>query len=325
VLNDASGSRLAVSSQVTGTVGALSVTNNTTSLTFEPPVGGTNATFTLNGIPYANSTNTVTGAIPDVTLNLISAAPGTQVDITVAPDITDIGNAINNFVTDYNKVIGDINTQFTVNTSTDREGPLGSDTDLRILQSSLANDVSYATTDSLSQSSGMSNLAAIGITMNNDGTLSVDSSTLDDALTSNPAAVENFFTNSNGTGFADNFSNDLNNLTNATTGVLNADLAANQNQQTDLNSDISNFQTQLQAQATALTQELDQVNATLEEYPILLQEVNAALGSLNASGSTSGSSGTLIGSNTAPTSGTPTYNNPTSGSSGTSGNSGTGS
>src|SRR5581483_9496064 len=45
VLNDASGSRLAIFSQSTGSAGAVSIGNNTTSLNFNSPIGGTNATF----------------------------------------------------------------------------------------------------------------------------------------------------------------------------------------------------------------------------------------------------------------------------------------
>lgn len=328
VVTDASGARLAIYSQATGSTGALAVTNNTTSLTFEPPVGGTNAEITINGIPYASTTNTVTGAIPDVTLNLTSADPATPVTISVATDTTTINNAINNFVTEYNTVIGDINTQFTVNVSTGAEGPLGQDTYLRNLQSSLLSDMAYATTDPTSVSSGLTNLASLGIVMNQDGTLTVNESPIDtateyspgfsDVLAANPGAVENFFTNSNSTGFADNLANDLNNLTNVTTGVLNEDLAANQSQQNDLTTEIDNFQTQMAAQATALTQELDQVNASLEEYPFLLQEVTAELGSMSSSGSTTG---TLPSTYTTPTSGTPTSGNSTTGT--TNGTSGT--
>ncbi|MGA2001844.1 MAG: flagellar filament capping protein FliD [Terriglobales bacterium] len=308
VVTDADGARLAIYSQASGSPGALAVTNNTTSMTFEPPVGGTNAEISVNGIPYASTSNTVTGAIPDVTLTLTTADPDTPVTVTVGPDTTSITNSIDNFVTEYNTVISDINTQFTINASTSQEGPLGSDTDLRVLQSSLAADVTYTTTDSTSVSSGFTNLAALGITMNNDGTLSVDSSTLSDALSSNPAAVQNFFTNTNSTGFADNMNTDLANLTDPSTGILTEDLASNQQQQTDLNTEITNFQTQLAVQQTALTQEFDQVNANLEEYPFTLAEVNAALGSLSSlNGSSSSSSTTSTNNNnTTPTSGTST-------------------
>ncbi|MGA2335464.1 MAG: flagellar filament capping protein FliD [Terriglobales bacterium] len=315
VVTDADGAHLAIYSQATGSAGALAIAtgtgSNTTSLKFEPPVGGTNADITINGIPYASTTNTVTGAIPDVTLSLVSADSATPVTVTVGPDTTSITNSINNFVTEYNTVVGDINTQFSINPSTSLEGPLGSDTDLRVLQSSLASDITYATTDSTSVSSGFTNLAALGITMNDDGTLSVDSSALSTALSSNPAAVQNFFTNSNVTGFADNMDADLTNLTDPSTGILNEDLASNQQQQTDLNTEITNFQTQLAAQQTALTQEFDQVNANLEEYPFTLAEVNAALGSLSSS-STTTSTTPPTNTNTTPTSGTSASSSSTS-------------
>jgi flagellar hook-associated protein 2 len=314
-VSDASGARLAIYSQSTGSAGALAVTNNTTTLTFEPPVGGTNAEITINGIPYASTTNTVTGAIPDVTLNLISADSATPVTVTVGPDTTSITNSINNFVTEYNTVIGDLNTQFTVNPCT--EGPVGSDYSLRILQSSLASDATYATSDATSISSGLTSLAALGISTNSDGTLSVDTATLTSALNSNSAAVQNFFTNSNATGFADNFNADLTHLTDPSTGILNEDLAENQSEQNDVTTEITNFQTQAAAQQAQLTQEFDTVNASLEEYPFLLQEVTAALGSL---GTASSSTGITPSTNTTPTAGESTSGTGTSttGTSGTS-------
>ncbi|MFY9904229.1 MAG: flagellar filament capping protein FliD [Terriglobales bacterium] len=300
VVTDANGAHLAIYSNSTGSAGALSISNNTTNLTFEPPVGGTNAEITVNGIPYASTTNTVTGAIPDVTLNLVSADEATPVTVTVGPDTTAITNSINNFVTEYNTVVGDINTQYTVNPATNAEGPLAPDTDLRILQSTLASDISYATTDATSTSSGFSNLAALGITENNDGTLTVDSTTLSTALTTNQAAVQNFFTNSNSTGFADNFNTALTNLTDPADGLLNQDLASNTSQQNDLTTEITNFQTQLAAQKVQLDQQFDAVNSSLEEYPFTLLEVTSALESLN---SASTATGELPSTNTTPTAG----------------------
>jgi flagellar hook-associated protein 2 len=301
VVTDANGARLAIYSQASGSAGALAVASNTTTTTFEPPVGGTNAEITVNGIPYASTTNTVTGAIPDVTLNLVTGDPGTPVQVSVGADTTDITNEIGNFVSAYNTVIGDLNTQFTANSATNQEGPLGYDSALRALQSSLLNDATYTTSDSLSTSSGINNLAALGITMNNDGTLSLNSSTLSSALSSNPAAVQNFFQNANSTGFANNLNTDLTNLTDPTTGILNLDLAQNQTQQSALASEISDFQANLASQQTALDQEFSQVNANLEEYPFMLQEVNAALGSLTSGSSTTTST---ANTNTTPTSGT---------------------
>ncbi|MGA2930269.1 MAG: flagellar filament capping protein FliD [Solirubrobacteraceae bacterium] len=314
VITDATGARLAIYSQATGSDGALSIASasgsNTTSLTFEPPVGGTNADITINGIPYASSTNTVTGAIPDVTLNLVSADPATPVTLTVGPDTTAISNSINNFVTEYNTVIGDINTQFTVNAATGNEGPLGADNYLRTLQSSLATDVTYATTDPTSVSNGLTSLASLGIITNSDGTLTVNQTLIDtpteyapafpDVLNANLNGVLNFFTNSNSTGFADNLSTALNSLTDPSTGVLNQDLASNTSQQTALTNEITSFQTQLAAQKVQLDQQFEAVNSSLEEYPFTLLEVTTALESLNSS---STATGQLPSTNTTPASG----------------------
>jgi flagellar hook-associated protein 2 len=289
VVTDANGSRLALTSQATGTAGALAITSNNTALTFEAPSGGVNASLTIDGIPFSSASNTITGAIPGLTLNLANASPDETVQVSVGANTSGTEQAIENFVSAYNQVINDINQQFTVNSSTNSEGPLGSDSALRSLQSSLLNDVTY----SVSGNGGLVNLASLGINMNDDGTLTIgstpDGQTLDQVLSSNPSAALNFFQNSSSTGFADNFNTDVTNLTDPTTGVLNADLAQNQTQQQDLTNSINNFQTQLNAEQQQLTTEFNQVNSELEAYPLLLQQTTETLASLDASSSSTSS------------------------------------
>jgi len=280
VVTDATGSRLALVSQSTGSMGALAITSNNTSLTFNTPTGGANAQLTIDGMPYSSTSNTITGAIPGVTLSLASAAPDTPIELTVGTDTSQIADAINTFVSAYNQVIGDINQQYTVNASTNSEGPLGADSSLRDLQSSLLSDAAY----SISGNSGYVNLASLGITTNDDGTLTVDSSQLNSVLSSNPSAVQNFFQNSTATGFANNFNTDVTALTDPTAGPLNVDLTQNNAEQQDLTNSINNFETQLTAEQTQLTTEFDQVNASLQSYPLLLQEVTATLGTLGSGG-----------------------------------------
>lgn len=282
VITDANGSRLSLVSQNTGTPGALAITSNNTSLSFNAPTGGTNAQLTIDSIPFSSATNTITGAIPGVTLNLVGSSSGNPVQLAVGPDATQATTAINNFVTAYNQVISDINQEFTFNTATNSQGPLGGDASLRQLQSSLLTDAAYA----VSGNSGDVNLASLGINTNDDGTLTVDSAQLSTAFTSNPAAVQNFFQNSSLTGFANNFNTDLTNLTDPTVGLINVDLAQNKAEQTDLSTSISNFETQLTAQQKALTTEYSAVNASLQAYPLLLQQVTETLGTLGSGNST---------------------------------------
>jgi len=288
VVTDANGSRLALVSQNTGSAGALAITANNTSLSFNAPTGGANAQLTIDGVPYASASNTVTGAIPGVTLNLANASSGNPVQLTVGPDAAQATSAINNFVSAYNQVISDINQEVAYNAATNSQGPLGSDPSVAQLQSSLLTDAAFSVTGN----GGDVNLAALGINTNNDGTLTVDSSQLSSALASNPAAVQNFFQNTASTGFANAFNTDLTNLTDPTQGVLNVDLAQNKAEQADLTTSINNFQTQLTAQQAALTTEYSEVNASLQAYPLLLQQVTETLGTLGSGSSSSSGSST---------------------------------
>ena len=286
VVTDATGARLALYSQATGATGALAITNNDTALSFSTPSGGTNAALTIDGIPYSSATNTISGAIPGVSLNLTGTSAAGSVQLTVGPNTAQATQAINSFVAAYNQVINDINQQYTVNTATNSEGPLGSDSSLRQLQSSLLADVTYATPGS----GGYTNLAALGIGMNNDGTLTVNSAQLSSALSSDPSAFVSFFQNATQSGFADSFHKDLTNLTDPTIGLLNVDLAQNKAQQQNLSDSISKFEDQLTTEQKQLTQQFSQVNASLQAYPLLLQQVTETLGAMQFGSSSNGSS-----------------------------------
>jgi flagellar hook-associated protein 2 len=290
VVSDGSGSRLSLQSQSSGSAGALAITTNTnTILGFATPQGGANASLTIDGVPFSSSTNTVTGAIQGVTLDLVSQSPGNPVQLTVAPDQNQITTAVNNFVSAYNTVVSTINSQYVVDpTGATPAPPLESDISLRSLQTSILNDSSYA----IGGNGGLVNLAALGINQNNDGTLTVGSNasgqTFAQVLAANPSAVLNFFQNSSGTGFANNFNTDLTNLTDPTSGPLNVDLAQNQSENSDLTSTIANFEAQLTSETTALTSQYDAVNASLQAYPLLLQEITETLGTLGSGTSTTG-------------------------------------
>jgi flagellar hook-associated protein 2 len=304
VVTDANGARLAVYSQSSGTPGAVAITNNTTGLAFNAPIGGTNASLTIDGVPFSSTSNTITGAISGVTLNLASASPGTTVQLTVGPDAAQATTAINNFVNAYNAVVGVINAQFTVDPTTNSQGPLGADSTLRTLQSSLLRDVTY----SVAGSGGLVNLASLGIDLNNDGTLTVNQvatdthPSLSNVLATNPGAVQSFFQNVKGTGFASNFNNDLANLNDPIEGLLNVDIAGNKSQQHALATQITNLQDRLTAQQTQLTLQYARLNATLEAYPSLLLTVTAEIGALNGNFSAT----PTVSNNTVPNTGTPT-------------------
>jgi flagellar hook-associated protein 2 len=275
LISDANGTRLAIVSSTSGTPGNLTISSSAGLPTFTQAVTGANAVLTVDGIPISSTTNTVTGTIPGVTLNL--ASPGAAVTLSVGPDVTQQENAINSYVSAYNTVIGDLNAQFSISSTTGAPGALASDSTIALAQTQILGSSAFATTGN----GAINSLGDLGITMNDDGTLSVNSSQLTGALQSNPAAVQTFFQATNTGSFGANLETSLTSVADPVTGALTQDANGLAQTQTDLTSQITDFQTQLSTSQTALTAEYDQVDATLQELPLLLSQITSQLGSLS--------------------------------------------
>jgi flagellar hook-associated protein 2 len=197
---------------------------------------------------------------------------------------------VNNFISAYNTVITTNNQQYAVDpTGTTPAPPLESDISLRSVQTRILADAGFAITGN----SGYVNLESLGINTNNDGTLTLGTNaeglSFSQVLATNPTAVQNFFQNASGTGFANNFNTDLTSLTDPTAGPLNAEVTQNSAEQQDLTTTINNFEVQLTAESAELTTQYDTVNASLQAYPLLLQEITQTLGTLGQGTSSSGS------------------------------------
>lgn len=286
VITDASGSRLALVSNTNGAPGDLTISGNTTGLAFSKTATGSNSSLTVDGVPLNTTSNTVTGVIPNVTLHLTGTSAN-PVALTVGSDTQQSSTAIDNFVSAYNSVIQAVNAQFTYTQGASSQPPLISDVALGQVQQSLYSDVNYA----ISGNNGITSLASLGITMQSDGTLQVDSSELDAALSNDPSSVQNFFQQSSGAnGFAINFGNDLMNLTNPAEGPLYIDLQGIQQNQQFIQNDINDFQTRLAQQQQLWLQEYAQVNSTLQTLPLMLQQIEGQLGTLSGSSTSTTSS-----------------------------------
>lgn len=271
VVNDSSGSRLALVSTTTGSADGFTV-SAASGLTFTQTSTGQDASLTVDGIPIDSASNTVSGVLSGVTLNLVGAAPGGQVTVTIAPDANTVSQAVTSFVSAYNTAIGDVNTQYTVS-ALNQEGPLAGDSTVQILQDSLLSAAGYS-----GGGNGISTLADLGITMNNDGTLSVNSTTLNNAIQNNFSAVQNFMQGTSSNGFASFLNTQLNTLTAPGTGAFTVDLQSISSENTDLQNQINNFQTYLNAQQTLLTAQYNQADITLQEIPEEEAQINGELG-----------------------------------------------
>jgi len=282
VVTDATGARLAIVSNTSGSAANFSVSAPTGgSLSFSQTATGANASLTVDGLQISSASNDVTGVVPGLTLNLQSASLNTPVSLSISPDTSQASTAINQFVTDYNTLINAVNAQFADSGS--GEGVLATDPTVRNLQSELLQVLDYTYVPSYG-TTGVPNLSSLGITVNKDGTLNVDAATLSNALNNNFSDVQTFFQGTALNGFANELDQQLTNFTSPADGAFTVDLQSMSTQESTLQTDVTNFQTNVIAPLqTQLQSEYSQAEIALQQLPTQMKEIDEELGMNNSS------------------------------------------
>jgi flagellar hook-associated protein 2 len=246
---------------------------------FTQSVNGANASLTVDGVPVTSASNTVTGAIGGVSLSLSSAAPGVPVTLGVTYNASQVSTAINQFVSDYNTAISLVNAQFTITAGSTTEGVLASDPTIVTLQSALEGSLNYSATPAPGTTTTITTLNDLGISIGQDGTLSVDSSTLNNALANNAKDIQNFFEGSALNGFANAVNNAVATFTSPANGAFTVDLGGFKTSYNDLTTQINNFETNyIASQQTRLTAMYSAAEIALQQLPAQLAQIQAELG-----------------------------------------------
>ena len=272
VVSSTSGSRLSLVSNTSGAAGQITLTPSLADATTSASVGfsvgqtGKDAVFNVDGLDTTSASNTVTGAIPGVTFQLLSAS-ATPVQIQITNDNSAVETAMQSLVTAYNSVVSSVSAQETNDSSGNAEPLFGSPT-LALIQEQLSSSLLGG-----ASSGSITNIGQLGLTLNDDGTLTLDASTLDSTLNSSFSDVQGYLQNSGS--FGQNLSNALNSLgTSSPNGAISLALAQDSTEETGINTDISNENAQLASEKTTLTTELNTANQVLQSIPQQLSEVN---------------------------------------------------
>ncbi|OIQ83340.1 flagellar hook-associated protein 2 [mine drainage metagenome] len=201
VVYDGTGYRLTVTSNDTGAANAFSLsasgTGSLSTLSYSAASSASsgmtlsqtaqNAAVTINGLPVTSASDTVSGAIPGVTLNLLQASGSTS--LTVANDTSSFVTAVQAMVTSFNTAMGTINNLTSLNSTATSggsgvtgPGPLIGNASVNGLRSAL---LSIISSQGIAGSSGSAytSLGSVGINLAQDGTLALDSTVLNAALT----------------------------------------------------------------------------------------------------------------------------------------------
>ncbi len=203
IINDGStnGYHLVLTSKDSGVANSLKVSTASTGLAAAlgyDPAGTQNMTqaivaqnsdLTVDGIAISKSSNTISDAIQGVTLTALKTNT-TPTTVTVSRNTSKISSAVSDFVTAYNALEKSFTTLSGYNTTTKKGGILEGDFATLTIEQQIQR-VLGSTVQSLN--GGQASLGDIGISLQADGTLSLDSTKLSTALAKNPNTFAGFF------------------------------------------------------------------------------------------------------------------------------------
>lgn len=281
IINDGTTNRLVLTSQTSGSAGAITVavtdsgaggTNALSGLASASLVTtqtADNANLTINGLAITRSSNTISDAINGLTLNLTNgtlANPG-NTTVTVSKNTGAVTSAVNAFVKAYNDAVNGIKQLTAYDTANNKASVLTGDSTARSVQSQLSNLVSASVPG---VAGGISRLADLGISVQRDGTLAVDSSKLSAAVSDPTKDVAALFTqtSSGNQGIAVRFNTLLDGLV-GTSGLIssrtdgiNSSIKDLQKRADDLNVRLTAIEARYRIQFTQLDTLISSMNQT---------------------------------------------------------------
>jgi len=246
----------------------IDLTNNGSS-TSAVQTAGAPAEYEINNSGNVVSSDSRTVDIATgVTLNLLSGSDG-PVSIDVSQSTSALSDALSTFVSAYNTAQTEVLHQRGQNA-----GPLQASELVDQLQQVLSGLSTYS---SLNGSTTVGSLSDLGITMNDDGSLSFDGgAALESAESSDPSAVSAFLGSATTGGFLESATKALTGVSDPTTGILATTQTDYQNEISSIGTQISNKQAQVSQLQTSLTNQMNSADAlinSLEQQYTYLSDV----------------------------------------------------
>jgi flagellar hook-associated protein 2 len=273
-------STLTLTSQTAGTNGALSVASSIvasspTPLTYSdtsPYTSTTADTGTLGSVAGAGDalTGSVTISVGNGIAQTIDVPPAS--DSSPTNNLAGLAGAINSLGIG---VTASVVTNSTTGVSSLQlvSGTVGSAGALTVTSNVTDATSLTNTTLNYTNSSDINSLTSLGVSVNNDGSLSFDATSLDSLLNTDYSSVAGFFQSANSWG--QSFSAMLTHAgTSSPTGVLSLASGSNSNIEATLNADISKEELLISAEQRSLTTELNQANQIMQQLPSMLDQVN---------------------------------------------------
>lgn len=231
-----------------------------------------NAELKINGIAITSASNTVNEAIQGVTLNLKNTTT-TATTLSVARNTSAINDAASKFVDAYNALASQMKSRSAYGDSTTAAGALAGDGTINALQRQLANI--FTTPPAGGE---FVSLGQVGISMQANGNLLLDSSKLIGAVTSKFEALTEVVASP--TGFVTRLENWAREALEPT-GLIAVRTKNLDKYVKDYNAQIESMERQMQALERRYTKEFSNLNAILESMNVSSTYLSLQMSSIN--------------------------------------------
>lgn len=279
--------RLSLNSNTSGTAGEIEATfafdSNSPAMTDMTAAQdahiklGTGA----SAIDIYSSTNTVTGALDGVTLNLNAAKPGVTVNVRLSNNTAPAREAIQNFLDQYNGLSDTFNANNAYDKGTQTTGVLFGSSALQNLQGDIFNKV---TNFRNVPGGSLNSLSSMGITLDDKGKLSVTDNAAFEKALAKPDDLKKLFTDKDN-GIATNMRSYVDQQTSVVSGTITLEDKRLTAQYDDLTASIE----RTKAKATRTEQRLREIFLNLESSLSSIKSqgaaISAQLGSLSSGSS----------------------------------------
>jgi flagellar hook-associated protein 2 len=228
---------------------------------------GSNASFLLNGKQVTRTTNVITDAIPGATITLLGTTPDSgTINLNIRTDPSQLSSALQTFVTKYNAVVDEVDKHSGPNAD-----QLLADSSVLGVQSLMRQISGFRTT----AGGPVSSLADLGISLDTNGKMSLDSSVLsgmpDSSITSALSYIAGLGT----------MSAQLGSYSDPVTGVIHSEQDALTASDQRLQGQISDTQDRINVMQTSLQARLQAADALLAQLASQQQMLTASIQSLN--------------------------------------------
>jgi len=191
------GSDVTITDNDSGLDAGITTNATNTSGTMTEVQQAKDATFTYNGIDLTRSSNEIDDIIVGVDIKLLE--DDASANISINQDTQAVKDELQNFVNGYNSMMSELNDMTLADVDEGKVGIFSGDSSIRNLGREITKII-------MSVDDKGNSLSQFGLELNENGTLSFDSSTFDEKMQEDPQNVQDFFT---GTTTFDDYGNEI--------------------------------------------------------------------------------------------------------------------